>query len=76
MGNRLRCSRSGGSLRDVIDTLDVVGHADAAVVTGVLTVGLDDLDGAAELLPLDIHALIAPKILIAKFAGIFVVMQN
>ena len=36
----------------------------------------DDLDGAAELLPLDIHALIAPKILIAKFAGIFVVMQN
>ena len=40
MGNRLRRSRSGGGLRDVIDPLDVVGHADAAVVTGVLAVRL------------------------------------
>ena len=70
MGNRLRRSRSGGGLRDVIDPLDVVGHADAAVVTGVLAVRLDDLDGAAELLPLDIHALIPPEVFIAQSAGI------
>ena len=76
VGNRRLRFHTGGGLRDVIDTLDVVGHADAAVVAGVFTVGLDDLNWMAELLPLDIHALIPPKILIAKFAGIFVVMQN
>ena len=70
MENRLRRSRPGSGLRDVIDPLDVVGHADAAVVTGVLAVRLDDLDGAAKLLPLDIHALIPPEIFVAQPAGI------
>ena len=70
MGNRLRRSRPGSGLRNVIDPLDVVGHADAAIVAGVLAVGLDNLDGAAELLPLDIHALIPPEIFVAQSAGV------
>jgi len=76
VGNRRLRPHAGSSLRNVIHTLNVVGNADTAVVTGVLAVGFHDFDRTAKFLPLDIHALIAPKILVAQSAGVGFRRQN